>query len=277
MTHCDGHDAFVALSHLLDCTQSGEGWRARSPAIERLRHALLDPTRHASALDLAVLLRQAMTHEHVRRGATVLPAVMVKHPRFDGFNAWDAVSLRSSGTAEARLVTLQPWTPAWLAGAGASDGVEVYAASEATRREFNNVGCEGDPLLVAVGRTSYRSRGQRAAVRAALSTPAGGSLVVALPTGEGKSMIFQLIQAVGFIGADLAENRGVTLVIVPTVALGVNHEQEAVNVCGLSPPLAFQGGNDVQNNIIAERIADGTQGLCFASPDPRGGPAKRCR
>ena len=265
MTNRDGHDAFVALSHLLDHTDSGADWQARSPAIERLRRALVDPARQASALDLAVLLRQAMTHEHVRRGAMVSPAVLVSHPRFDGFAAWEAVGLRSTAAGEARLVMLQPWQPAWLAGVG--DGVETFAASEATRREFNNAGCEGDPFLVAVGRSSYRSRGQRAAVRAALSTPAGGSLVVALPTGEGKSMIFQLVQMVGFVGADQAENRGITLVIVPTVALGVNHEQEAVNVCGLSPPLAFQGGNDVQNNVIAERIANGTQGLCFASPE----------
>ena len=265
MADRDGHDAFVALSHLLDRTDSGADWQARSAAIERLRKALVDPARLASGLDLAVLLRQAMTYEHVRRGAMVTPAVLVSHPRFDGFTGWDAVGLRSSAAGEARLVTLLPWTPAWLAGAG--DGVENFAASEATCREFNKAGCEGDPFLAAVGRTSYRSRGQRAAVRAALSTPAGGSLVVALPTGEGKSMIFQLVQTVGFVGADQAENRGVTLVIVPTVALGVNHEQEAVNVCGLSPPLAFQGGNDVQNNIIAERIADGTQGLCFVSPE----------
>jgi ATP-dependent DNA helicase RecQ len=265
MADLDGHDGFVALSHLLDRTDRGTEWQARSPAIERLRRALIDPACHASRLDLAVLLRQAMTHEHVRRGAMVPPAVLVSHPRFDGFAAWDRVGLCTSAAGEARLVTLQPWKPAWLANVG--DGVETFAASEATRREFNRAGCEGDPLLTAVGRTSYRSRGQRAAVRAALSTPAGGSLVVALPTGEGKSMIFQLIHTVGFVGADRAENRGVTLVIVPTVALGVNHEQEAVDVCGLSQPLAFQGGNDVQNGIIAERIADGTQGLCFASPE----------
>ena len=80
-------------------------------------------------------------------------------------------------------------------------------------------------------------------------------------------MIFQLAQSVGFVGAQHAEGRGVTLVIVPTVALAVNHEREAVDVCGLSKPLAFQGGNDVQNGIIAERIADGSQGLCFASPE----------
>ena len=265
MADLDGHDAFVELSYLLDRTGNGAGWQARSPAIERLRRTLIDPAQTASALDLAVLLRQAMAHEHVRRGATVSPSVLVSHPRFDSFAAWDRIGLRATTTDHARLVTLLPWKPAWLVNVG--EGVESFAASETTRREFNMAGCEGDPLLAAVGRTSYRSRGQRAAVRAALSTPAGGSLVVALPTGEGKSMIFQLVQTVGFVGADHADNRGVTLVIVPTVALGVNHEQEAVDVCGLSRPLAFQGGNDVQNGIIAERIADGTQGLCFASPE----------
>lgn len=265
MADRDGHDGFVALSRLLDRTGDGVDWRSRSPAVERLRQALVDPARRASALDLAVLLRQAITHEHVRRGRMASPAVRVSHARFDGFAAWNTVGLLSTTAGEARLVTLQPWEPDWLTDA--DDGVETFASSEATCREFNKTDCEGDPLLAAIGRTSYRSRGQRAAVRAALSTPPGGSLVVALPTGEGKSMIFQLVHSVGFVGADHAENRGVTLVIVPTVALGVNHEQEAVDVCGLSRPLAFQGGNDVQNNIIVERIADGTQGLCFASPE----------
>lgn len=265
MADLDGHVAFLELSHMLDCTDNGADWQACSPAIDRLRQALVDPMQSASALDLAVLLRQVLTYEHIRRGAMVAPSALVSHSRFDGFTAWDRVGLSATVADEARRVTLLPWNPAWLANT--SEGVENFAASETTQRKFNTEGCEGDPFLAAVGRTSYRSRGQRAAVRAALSTPAGGCLVVALPTGEGKSLIFQLVQTVGFVGASHADNRGVTLVIVPTVALGVNHEQEAVDVCGLSRPLAFQGGNDVQNDIIAERIADGTQGLCFASPE----------
>ena len=136
------------------------------------------------------------------------------------------------------------------------------------RREFNTQDCEGDPFLRRSGAPRTASRGQRAAVRAALSTPAGGTLVVALPTGEGKSMIFQLAQAVGFVGARAStEGRGVTLVVVPTVALAVNHEHEAMNVCGLRSRLAFQGGSETQNGIIADRIAEGSQGLCFASPE----------
>ena len=265
MAKIDGHDAFTALTKLLDNTDGGENWEARSPSVERLRLALVDTAKSASALDLAVLLRQAMAHEHVRRGNLVSPTVRVSHVRFGGFLDWDKVGLSVTFALETRLVTVQPWKPGWLNGT--DEGVDALAASETTRREFNSKNCEGDPLLVSVGRTSYRSRGQRAAVRAALSTPPGGSLVVALPTGEGKSMIFQLVHTVGFVGADQANKNGVTLVIVPTVALGVNHEGEAVEILGLSRPLAFQGGKDAENRLLAERIANGSQGLCFTSPE----------
>lgn len=265
MAELDGYEAFSALTRLLETGHNGEAWHARSTAVERLRLALADTANSASALDLAVLLRQAMAHEYVRRGSNLFPELRISHGRFDGFMDWEKVGLRATNTHDAQMVTFQPWKPPWLKGT--EDGVDAFAASETTRREFNASDCKGDPLLASVGRISYRSRGQRAAVRAALSTPAGGSLVVALPTGEGKSMIFQLVHTVGFIGADQSENRGVTLVIVPTVALGVNHEQEAVAALGLSRPLAFQGGNDVENGLIAERIANGTQGLCFASPE----------
>ncbi len=265
MSKLDGHDAFAALKRLLDDRDSGEEWEAQSPSVERMRRALVEPRENASELDLAVLLRQALAREYVRGGNMVSPAVQVTHRRFAGFNDWDKVGLRAITTNEARLVTVQPWNPNWLKGT--EEGVDAFAASETTLREFNLTGCEGDPLLMSVGRKSYRSRGQRAAVRAALSTPAGGSIVIALPTGEGKSMIFQLVHSVGFVGTDQAENNGVTLVIVPTVALGVNHEQEAVEMLSLSRPLAYQGGNDVENGLITERIANGTQGLCFASPE----------
>lgn len=265
MASLEGHDAFAALAQMLDGETAGENWKAASPAIDRLRAALTETPRRASGLDLALLLRQALSYEHARRGDAISPAVLVSHSRFAEFDGWESVGLRSTTVGAGMLVTVLPWQPDWLTDREVD--VAAFAASEAVQREFNATGCDGDPFLTAVGRSSYRSRGQRAAVRAALSTPNGGSLVVALPTGEGKSMIFQLIQTVGFVGADQAENQGVTLVIVPTVALGVNHEQEAVDVCRLSRPLAFQGGNDVQNGVIAERIAAGTQGLCFASPE----------
>src|SRR3569623_2202303 len=114
MTERHGHDAFVALSHLLAGTDTGLEWSALSPSVERLRLAMVDSTQRASSLDLAVLLRQAMTYEYVRRGAMVLPAIPISHPRFDGFATWEAVGLRATVVDRSWLVTLQLWNPAWL-------------------------------------------------------------------------------------------------------------------------------------------------------------------
>ena len=266
MALLDGHGAFEALTRLLGGADEGETWSARAPSIERLRFALSETPQCASPLDLAVLLRQALRYEYARRDYTVSPTILVAHSCFGIFDQWNRIGLQATPATYGCYVTALAWRPHWLVQHDYR-GVDIFADSESVCREFNAMGREGDPFLASVGRKSYRSRGQRAAVRAALSTPAGATLVVALPTGEGKSMIFQLAQSIGFVGADYAQERGVTIVIVPTVALGVNHEQEAVEICGLSKPLAFQGGNDFQNEIIAEQIADGSQGLCFASPE----------
>lgn len=222
----------------------------------------------ASPLDLAVLVRQALRFEQERIGA--LDDVFIAHPKLAGFDGWSSVGLRSEVATGGVRVSPIPWRPDWLAQTEA-ESVDGLAASEVKRRDFGKESVEGDPFLEATRRTAYRSRGQRAAVRASLSTPAGASLVVALPTGEGKSLIFQLVHSVGFVGAPQVQSKGVTLVVVPTVALAINHELDAVHMCGLEKPLAFQGGKDADNATIGARIADGSQGLCFASPEAASG------
>jgi ATP-dependent DNA helicase RecQ len=268
-----GAEAFEALRELLAGLPQ-ESWRAPTePSIERLRIALGQEAPQASEIDLAVLLRQALRREDARRNYEVSPRVHVKHQRLSGFRNWTRVGIVADQIAQGWRVTAQAWQPEWLETTGRL-GVDDIAAGEAVRRSFNGQDCDGDPFLAAISRVSYRSVGQRAAVRAALSTPPGATLVIALPTGEGKSMIFQLIHAVGFVGEAPASSRGVTLVIVPTVALGVNHEEEAVTVCGLTRPLAYQGGAAAANAVIYERVAGGVQGLCFASPEAACGPLR---
>jgi len=274
MREVEGTDAFDALRRLL-AGEPQEAWCAPAdPSIERLRVALGGTTPQASKLDLAVLLRQALRREDARRGYEVSPRILVKHPRLTEFSGWKQVGLSSEPVPGGWRVTANIWCPEWLGTSGPL-GVDDIAASEVVRRSFGGQDCAGDPFLAAINRVCYRSPGQRAAVRAALSTPPGASLVIALPTGEGKSMIFQLIHAVGFVGEAASSNRGVTLVIVPTVALGVNHEEEAIKISGLARPLAYQGGATAANATLAERIADGVQGLCFASPEAACGPLRR--
>lgn len=262
MTALEGSAAFAALAEQL--IGGTAEWCAVPVSIERLRVAL--ETSNATALDLAVLLRQALRFEHSRRDYASSPKVRVSHVRLAKFSEWATVGMEATEIEGAWLVSALPWRPEWLMPVSL-EGVDGRAASEMVCRQFNGSDTYGDPFLSAIGREKYRSPGQRAAVRAALSTPPGGTLVIALPTGEGKSMIFQLAHAIGFNPEPKVVGIGVTLVIVPTVALGVNHELEAVNICKLTKPLAYQGGNETQNAIIAERIATGTQGLCFASPE----------
>jgi superfamily II DNA/RNA helicase len=265
MTALEGGTAFAALERLLAESDYTE-WTTTVRAIERLRLALSEESPRATSLDIAVLLRQALRHEHARRDFTVAPAVLVKQPRLKDFSGWADIGMQIRSTATGLFVSALPWSPDWL-DSGDPQGVDARAAAEVRCRFFEGQQVEGDPLLRSVNRTFYRSVGQRAAVRAALSTPPGGTTVVALPTGEGKSLIFQLAHSVGFTNSRPSDGRSVTLVIVPTVALGVNHQLEATAICGLPPPLAYQGGNDVSNAQIVQRTADGTQGLCFASPE----------
>lgn len=266
MADLDGPEAFKALSDMMSAPTAQSDWTAASPAIERLRRALCEKAAKASAKDLALLLRQALRFEAARRDHSMTPSLPLANTRLKAFTEWDSVGCDVLKSGTSTRIEARPWLPDWLP-ATLPEGVDGYTASETVRRRFNGVEASGDPLLGSVGRQSYRSRGQRAAVRAALSTPEGGTLVVALPTGEGKSLIFQLAERLGFVGRAASDARGVTLVIVPTVALGLNHEQEAVEVCGLSKPLAFQGGAHAENAMIASRIVDGSQGLCFASPE----------
>lgn len=256
-----GAEGFSALQDALLSRSGAEPSLIGEPAFERLRLAVNDPC--ASDLDRAVLLRQALLYETARRGDW--PPAQLRVPM--GFAAFlDSCSIRAIELSENVINTeALPWTPPWLSGSG--HGVDSWAAAEHVRR-FEDEHVNADPFLSRLGFATYRSRSQRAAVRAVLTTPPGGTLAVALATGEGKSSLFRLVDAVGF-----ADNRtsagGVTLVIVPTLALAVDHALVTNDV-----PRAWQSGALENNAAIASAVSAGTQGLCFASPEAACGPLR---
>jgi ATP-dependent DNA helicase RecQ len=95
--------------------------------------------------------------------------------------------------------------------------------------------------------------------------PTGQSLLAVLPTGEGKSLIFQALAA--------AHPGEVVAVVVPTVALALDQDNSARKLGELLGTYshAYLGGQDQQNAEILDRISNGEQGLMFAAPEAFGG------
>ncbi len=264
-------DAFAALRAMA----RGEpqlGWRApANPAFDRLRQAWTAPHRR-SALELAVLLRQALVHEAARRQGEGVSMVLAQGSPLQDFHAWNDVGLDAQQLADGWLVSERLWSPGWAA-MPAVEPLDAFAAAERPRPAAEHASCAGDPFLEWLGHTRYQSLGQRAAVRSALTTPPGATLAVSLATGEGKSLIFQLIARVGFAGSEPSEP-GLTLVVVPTVALAIDHENAALEK-GLEAPVAYRGGVDENNQALISRIDRDAQALCVASPEAVCGPLRR--
>lgn len=273
MNLLEGSSAFQALANILGGADlTGTEWSATEPAFERLRIALTSSSPQASTEDLLVLVRQALLYEKARRGDEVAcPELLINHAAFAKAN-WEASSLAARPGPNGWRVSPKLWSPTWLGEP--LESVEWRASAEHPCRFGEGSGVEGDPFLTIAERSTYRSRGQRAAARAALTSPPGSTLAVALATGEGKSLIFQLAQVVGFAG-DLPRGgiNGTTLVVVPTVALAIDHEASSKHLADHRLPLAYRSGAD-SNVILIDRIRDGTQGLCFASPEAACGPLR---
>jgi superfamily II DNA/RNA helicase len=124
----------------------------------------------------------------------------------------------------------------------------------------------------------YSSAGQRAAVRAAFLMPPGSTLVVNLPTGAGKSLVFQLPTLV------YRDAGSLTVVVVPTVALARDQERRFADlrdsagnrmVSASSAALAYHSGLSAEEkSALVAAVRDGTQPIVFASPEAIFGPLR---
>jgi superfamily II DNA/RNA helicase len=261
-----------ALQRLVD--GEAQDVSLRDPSVlRRLQEALADPG--AAALDLAVLLRHALRwqslqpdwREHGQLASVIVPI----GARWPEEALWRRLGVETEPHGQGLRLVAHPWRPSWLPGTK-ERAVDAAAAAALPRRPHQSV--PGDPFLRRFGRETYQSAGQRTAIRAALTAPPGSTLLICLPTGDGKSFIFQLVSTMGF--GDEGEVPGVTVVVTPTVALALDQERAAAELDLPNVPRAYRGGvdNAVLNRYLAERIAEGSQGLCFASPEAVCGPLR---
>ncbi len=174
------------------------------------------------------------------------------------------------GTKSLRLTSPASWEPAWLEGSSAA--VDLAAAApgrlhlpgrdpaSTLSRDFSEV--EADPAFERVTNFSRnRSAAQRDALRAVALAPPGSVTHVVLPTGEGKSVV-------GYIHA-LLHSDGLTVMVVPTVAIALDQEHSVRKVAPTIPtPVAWHSGLDSSDRtLIRQRIRDGKQRLLVTSPE----------
>lgn len=215
--------------------------------------------------DLAALLRQGTI-----RADEGADTAELRVPRASGWPdapMWRTFMCDVATAGDHFLIRPRIWEPSWL-DPGASD-VVIAAIRERSRRTLRPV--SADPLVTKyTGYRAYSSAGQREAVRAAFLMPTASTTIVALPTGAGKTLAFQL-PALRFAGS--AE---LTVVIVPTVALARDQEERfrdllqrtATGAPVAAQPLAYDGGlpGDTKR-AIAGGIRDGTLPIVFVSPE----------
>lgn len=125
-----------------------------------------------------------------------------------------------------------------------------------TTAEAHNAGpvaCEPDAFLLrSSNRTAYRSTAQKTAVRAVATMPDGATLMVGLPTGGGKSLCFQML---ALLEREDDPNAFV-LLIVPTIALALDHERSLKTIPGLEGARCLTGD---QSEDAKRAIIDGAK------------------
>ena len=252
-----GLEAFRALSEVLSGKIAPESFSITDISLERLRQALIDKS--ASSLDRTVLLRQVLIGEKLRLGSAedkCLPVAefMTSFAENVGLQIVDS------------QIRALPWQPSWLKSTTKDLGCQAGAL---VRRRFDPDESVpiADPFFQKLGHNNYRSGAQRAAIRSSLLAPPGSTTAIVLPTGEGKSKVFQAIDEIGFASDSKNHLRdGVTLVVVPTVALAYDHERNYRKKADY--PLAYVGSSAIELKAqIRNRIEKENHGLVFVAPE----------
>lgn len=241
-----------------------------STPVQRLLNAARAAAEEPSAVglsDLGALVRHLLRAEAELTGANNGLTVPAAAPWPRG-GQWNPFSLEASESGSWQTVFAASWNPEWLGADGLDPGAAACRGShEVPLGEQPRP--SADPFFTSmVGLTSYRSAGQREAVRAVLATPSSATIIGNLPTGTGKSLV-------GYAPALMPNTRGTTIVVVPTTALALDQERAFRDLVsgrgdhrGFAAELAYHGDlPDGTRTLIRQRVATGAQKIVFTSPE----------
>jgi len=254
----DADTQFAALRAVLRKERVATSFVCHAGPLERLRLTLIDA--HLTVAERLIRLRHALRHASTSPDFGViddrsLPLHDLEQCVSDAMLQDFGMVRRASGE-----VSALPWVPTWLDGVDPQKGVDFSAASGAVR-PWNHNAPPADPWVKKrLGVDHYRGAGQATAVRSALHLPPGQSLTVVLPTGEGKSLVFQAL-------AKLHQEQLVA-VVVPTVALALDQEMTMHSRgADVNRFHAYIGGDEQRTKAILHGLKDQQQRLLFAAPE----------
>ena len=218
-----------------------------------------------NACDAIALFRHVLRRQSLYSGQQA----QLRVPSCAGWpdrNSWAHFGVRAHSEKQGFfLIEARPWRPDWLENCDNPVFEDIFAEQN-VRLDWQR---PIDPFLgEAIGFDTYVSPGQREAVRSAFLLPPGETLIVALPTGSGKSLAAQAPVFVrGLEG-------GLSLCVVPTTALALDQARQTRALLKRRfprrevPPLAWHAGLRTEDRAaIKSAIREGRQGILYCSPE----------
>lgn len=238
---------------------------------DRLRVALLslkNATHRVGSSDLASLIRYSLRRESSATGSNAILEVPYGSAPWPDESTWQhhgCEVLRTPRPGFA-LITAHEWVPDWLKQRSVWPPFRDVE-KDVDRRRDHERRVSADPAIVdSFKHESYLSAAQGEAIRGVMLAPPGGVFLVNLPTGGGKSLV-------GLSAALLGETagRGVTVAIVPTVALAIDQVAQAKQLTRGHVDAWHSGLSHEDRKAIWQRVKAGTQGVLYLSPESLGG------
>ncbi|SCF20980.1 Helicase conserved C-terminal domain-containing protein [Micromonospora haikouensis] len=220
--------------------------------------------------DVAALTRQVLLEQHARRQG-IWPLRVPVSARLPSREQWENTKCDALTMPEGLSLTPRHWHPRTgfppADQAAETELAEVYAGGAAVTSAY-----PADPFwtrALGPGYRHYTSLGQREAARTIVTAPPGSTVIVCLPTGQGKT---ELAWAAAI---PATRQRGVAVVVVPTVVLAMDMERRVRRLLATlgEPPnpsghYAYTGGlpDDVKQAIRRD-IREGRQRVVITAPE----------
>ena len=144
------------------------------------------------------------------------------------------------------------------------DGLSAALRLDPNPRNAYDSASPDGVLLRLSNHTRYRTVAQKSATRALLIQPPGSGLMVSMPTGSGKSLLFQ-------ISANFereVQPGACAIVITPTVALALDHQRTLSGMLGLENSKALTGDTPpAESEAIINAFRRGEVPILLLSPE----------